>query len=146
MVIHVTRRLVGEHVRRYNGPETAEVAAQIPGNEGGETSRRAISFRKRGQLSSNGNEVLDTISVTHRSYDSLRYVLLFPYGPDGWHPELRHPPSASSASSSTASRRHKKVTPLMFYTWRLFQRPSEFSTILHARRLFQQYFVDQYCK
>ncbi|CDF40520.1 ATP dependant DNA helicase [Chondrus crispus] len=97
-------------------------------------------------LNSNGNEVLDTISVTHRSYDPLSYVLLFPYGQDGRHPELRLPPSAASASSSTAPRRRNKVTPLTFYTWRLFQRPSEFSTILHARRLFQQYLVDHYCK
>ena len=34
----------------------------------------------------------------------------------------------------------------MFYTWRLFQGPSEFTTILHPRRCFQQYLVGQYCK
>lgn len=138
MVIHADRRPSNEHVRRYNGPEASEVAVLIPGNEDGEIGRRDIVVRKRGILNSNGNEVLDPISVTHRSYDPLSYALLFPDGRDGWHPELRF--------FADGQRRHTKVTPLMFYSWQLFQRPSEFSTILHASRLFQQYLVDQYYK
>ncbi|CDF40386.1 ATP dependant DNA helicase [Chondrus crispus] len=89
MVIHADRRPSHEHVRRYNGPEASEVAALIPGNEGGEIGRRDIVVRSRGTLNSNGNEVLDPISVSHRAYDPLSYVLLFPNGRDGWYPELR---------------------------------------------------------
>ncbi|CDF41007.1 ATP dpendant DNA helicase [Chondrus crispus] len=35
---------------------------------------------------------------------------------------------------------------MMYYGWHLFERSGEFSTILHAARLFQQYLVDQFCK
>ena len=146
MVIDANRRPVGDHVRRYNGPESSEVAAPIPGDENGEISRRDISVHKRGQRNRNGNEVLGIISVTNWSYDPLSYVLLFPYGQDGWHPELRLPPSTASASSSTVPPRHTKVIPLMFYIWRQFQRTSESRTILQARGLFWRYLVDQYCE
>ncbi|CDF36122.1 unnamed protein product [Chondrus crispus] len=138
MVIHGDRRPSHEHVRRYNGPEASEVAALIPGNEDGEIGRRDIVVRRRGTLNSNGNEVLDPISVSHRAYDPLSYVLLFPNGRDGWYPELRF--------SSVQDGRRTKITPMMYYGWHLFERSGEFSTILHAARLFQQYLVDQFCK
>ncbi|CDF37017.1 ATP dependant DNA helicase [Chondrus crispus] len=82
--------------------------------------------------------VLDPISVSHRAYDPLSYVLLFPNGRDGWYPELRF--------SSHDDGRRTKITPMMYYGWNLFERSGEFSTILHAARLFQQYLVDQFCK
>ncbi|CDF38585.1 ATP dependant DNA helicase [Chondrus crispus] len=82
--------------------------------------------------------VLDPISVSHRAYDPLSYVLLFPNGRDGWYPELRF--------SSDDDGRYTKITPMMYYGWHLFERAGEFSTILHAARLFQQYLVDQFCK
>ncbi|CDF37673.1 unnamed protein product [Chondrus crispus] len=138
MVIHADRRPSHEHVRRYNGPEVSEVAALIPGNEDGEIGRRDIVVRRRGTLNSNGNEVLDPISVSHRAYDPLSYVLLFPNGRDGWYPELRF--------SSVQDGRRTKITPMMYYGWHLFERAGDFSTILHAARLFQQYLVDQFCK
>ncbi|CDF39624.1 Helicase-like protein [Chondrus crispus] len=82
--------------------------------------------------------VLDPISVSHRAYDPLSYVLLFPNGRDGWYPELRF--------FSDDDGRRTKITPMMYYGWHLFERAGEFSTILHAARLFQQYLVDQFCK
>ncbi|CDF36554.1 unnamed protein product [Chondrus crispus] len=138
MVIHADRRPSYEHVRRYNGPEASEVAALIPGNENGEIGRREMVVRRRGTLNSNGNEVLDPISVSHRAYDPLSDVLLFPNGRDGWYPELRF--------SSEDDGRRTKITPMMFYGWHLFERAGEFILMLHAARLFQQYLVDQFCK
>ncbi|CDF38542.1 unnamed protein product [Chondrus crispus] len=138
MVIHADRRPSHEHVRRYNGPEASEVAALTPGNEDGEIGRRYIVVRRRGTLNSNGNEVLDPISVSHRVYDPLSYVLLFPNGRDGWYPELRF--------SSDHDGRRTNITPMMYFGWHFFERAGEFSTILHAERLFQQYLVDQFCK
>jgi len=138
MVIHADRRPSGAHVGRYNGPSSSEVAAIVPGSEDGEVGRRDIVLRRRGTLNSNGNEVLDTVPVTHRSYDPLCYVLLFPDGRDGWHPEMRFTPGEGS--------RRSKVTPHMWYSWQLFERPQQFSVLLRSARLFQQYLVDQYCK
>ena len=95
-------------------------------------------MRRRGSLKITGNEVLDLISVSHRAYDPLRYVLLFPNGRDGWYPELRF--------SSADDGRRTKITPMMHYRWHLFERSGEFSTILHAARIFRQYLVEQFCK
>ncbi len=33
----------------------------------------------------------------------------------------------------------------MFYSWRMFQRRDEFSTVLSGGQLFQRYLVDQFC-
>ncbi len=70
-------------VRRYNGLSCSEIAALIPGNEDGQIGKRDILVRKRFQANSNGNEVLDKVSISHRSYDPLSYVILFPNGTDG---------------------------------------------------------------
>jgi len=138
MVIHADRRPSSEHARRYNGPSASEVAALIPGSEDGEVGRRDIVLRRRGQVNSNGNEVLDSVNIGHRSYDPLSYVLINPYGRDGWHMELR-------ISEETSGRRNK-LSPLMFYAYQLFPRTNEYSLLLRAERLFQQYVVDQFCK
>ncbi len=136
IVIHADRKPAVEHVRRYNGPSCSEVAALIPGNEDGTIGNRDIVVRRRGVLNANGNEKLHTVSVSHRSYDPLSYVLLLPDGADGWHPEL----------SFGNGKRQRKLTCLMFYRWRLYQRPGEFNSILAGCRLFQHYLVDQFCK
>lgn len=40
----------------------------------------------------------------------------------------------------------KKMPPLMFYSWHLFQMAGQFNSFLYGRRLFQHYLVDQLCK
>lgn len=50
---------------------------RVPDSENVEFVRREKVLRRRRQLNANGNEVLDTISVSHRSYDPLFYILLF---------------------------------------------------------------------
>ncbi len=83
IVIHADKRPANEHVRRYSGPSSSEVAALIPGNEDGMIGKRDILVRKRGQANSIGNEVLDKVSISRRSYDPLSYVMLFLNGTDG---------------------------------------------------------------
>ncbi len=39
-----------------------------------------------------------------------------------------------------------KLTHSMFYSWRMFQRRDEFSTVLSGGPLLQHYLVDQFCK
>ncbi len=92
-------------------PSCSEVAELLPGNEDEMIGKREILVRKRGQANSNGNEVLDKVSISHRSYDLLSYVMIFPNGTDGWHPELRF----------DAGERQRKLTPLMFYSWRMYE-------------------------
>ena len=88
MLITADRSLTTENVRRYNRPESSEVAILIPRPEKGMIGTRDIVVSARG-TAGNGSEHLRKISCDHRSYDPLAYVLLFPDGRDGWHYELR---------------------------------------------------------
>lgn len=67
----------------------SEVAAIIPGCEDGEVRRRDICLQRRVTIKFNGNEVLGTVSVRNPPYDAVINALLFPYGKDDCHPELR---------------------------------------------------------
>jgi Helitron helicase-like domain at N-terminus len=63
------------------------------------------------------------------------YVLLFPRGELGWHPDIlqRNQEGADS---------NRKVTQLQYFAYRLFQRQGEATTILRSGKLFQQFIVD----
>ncbi|XP_042056261.1 uncharacterized protein LOC121800826 [Salvia splendens] len=82
---------------------------------------------------------LQCISELHPSYLSLQYLLLFPYGEDGYTKFIGF---SDSVASSLSNR--KRVSPKKFYSYRIHDRVSECSIILYARRLFQQFIVDAY--
>lgn len=64
------------------------------------------------------------------------YVLLFPHGDLGWHPDLRV--------------QGKKISAMLFYRHKIVFRDEQtvhvYNTILRSGRLFQQYVVDMYVK
>ncbi|KAF8200376.1 hypothetical protein BJ912DRAFT_814430, partial [Pholiota molesta] len=64
----------------YNLPTTDEVAVILPGNHLQPQSRDII-LRKHGGC-------LQHISELHPAYAPLQYVLLFPHGENGWHPDI----------------------------------------------------------
>ena len=73
----------GHDCRRYNLPTADEVAVILPGVAGddGEHCQRDIVLQTRvGEL--------QLINVLHPTYVPLYYILLFPYGENGWHPAL----------------------------------------------------------
>ncbi|XP_074649050.1 uncharacterized protein LOC141904363 [Tubulanus polymorphus] len=76
---------------------------------------------------------LKKISNLHRSYDPLHYVLLFPYGTDGWQLGLK-------------TTDNKTLTALDFYSYRLHVRKNDSNILMKSRRLLQQYAVDQWAK
>ena len=84
MIIHADKRPLAEHARRYNNPQTSEVAAIIPGAECGEVGNRDIVLHKRGRLNSRQNQVLDKIPSNHRSNDPLSYVCSSVSRRQGW--------------------------------------------------------------
>ncbi|CAN7011775.1 unnamed protein product, partial [Brassica oleracea var. botrytis] len=67
------------------------------------------------------------------------YPLLFPYGEDGFRLEIQK-------GVTEATKKHKKGTISMrqFFAFRLQERKNESQSLLHARRLFQQFLVDAY--
>ncbi|KAJ7198412.1 hypothetical protein B0H12DRAFT_1037513, partial [Mycena haematopus] len=77
------RVIPGNNRRRYNLPSTEEVAVVLPG-DGSSGDGRDIILRNRAPADS----PMLRISDIHPAYTPLYYVLLFPRGENGWHPDL----------------------------------------------------------
>ena len=113
---------------RYNVPTTnEEVAILLPGEE---NCRRSIIIQPRAS-SGVDKPAVQIISETHRSWDPLHYVLMFPYGTDGYHLDIE--------------KNEKSVTAMEYYYYRLMQHDG-MNAILRCCRLFQQYIVDACAK
>ena len=69
IVLNADKRPSHEHARRFNLPTGNEVAIDLSHNID------VIIHTREG--------LMQQISQLHRSYDSLHYILLFPYGVDG---------------------------------------------------------------
>ena len=78
IVINAQRRPAHEHERRFNLPETGEVALLIPDEPHG--VRDIVLHHREGHL--------ERISENHRSYDQLYYVL-HPQDSEGWSLEMK---------------------------------------------------------
>ena len=63
----------------------------------------------------------------------MQYPLLFPNGTDGWHVNLKLRNSG------------RKLMAMVYYRYHIMVRENV-SVLLRAKRLFQQYLVDAYCK
>jgi hypothetical protein len=68
--------------RRYNQPTASEVALILPGSGEEDFDPRDIVIQQRGGF-------LQSISELKSNYLPLRYPLLFPYGEQGWHTNMR---------------------------------------------------------
>ncbi|CAB4491168.1 unnamed protein product [Rhizophagus irregularis] len=125
MVIHGDRT---KNLHRYEAPTSSDVAVLMIGDGCDiEPSNRNILLRQR-------EGGLQKISELHPSYDPLHYVLLFPRGDNGWHPDI----------PLLRSRKRNRVTQMQFYSYRLQIRNGDW--IQNTGRLYQQYIVDQYAK
>ena len=73
------------------------------------------------------------IHETHRFYDPLQYVLMFPRGESGF--ELYQKTPAG-----------KRITPQKYYRYQLMWRDNQFNTILRSYSLLDQFAVDMWAK
>ncbi|KAL8580063.1 hypothetical protein ACOMHN_065112 [Nucella lapillus] len=69
-----------EHPGRHNAPSEDEVAVVIA--EGHKGSKRDIILE-------NKNSFLQRVCESNKTYDPLQYPLMFPYGEDGYHWEMK---------------------------------------------------------
>ncbi|KAL5148386.1 Replication protein A DNA-binding subunit A [Glycine soja] len=106
--------------RLYNLPTTVEVFALIVGDEH-TTDKRDIIIEKQFGL-------LNRIHEFHHAYLLLQYPLLYPKGEDGYRANIPH----KDHVNIHIAKRKKSIT-------------NEAQTILHSRRVFQQWIVDGYC-
>ena len=124
------RRPSNEHRGRYNLPTSnEEIAILIPGQA---SAPRSIVVQPRATDGTGAG--LQLIPETHRSWDPLHYVLMFPYGTDGFH-----------LDSQKQGTNDKSVSAMEYYCYRFMQRDG-LNVVLRGCHLFQQYVVDACAK
>ena len=131
VVISADKKPTGEHPGRYNAPTTNDVAS-VTIDEG--HTKRDIVIQLRG-------EGLQSISETHRSYDSLQYPLIFCQGQDGYHFNI--PQNIPKTGMPNLA---KKVSCNDFYSYMLMIRESNINYLLLYREVYLQFLVDMYAK
>ncbi|XP_021979413.1 uncharacterized protein LOC110875525 [Helianthus annuus] len=118
--------------RTYNLPTSSEVAALIVGDiEDALDNRDVVVDSKK--------DGLQRISELHPSYIALQYPLLFPFGEDGYRIDILHREGRSSKK-----KKDSKCSMREYFAYRIQDRDNQFSLILNARRLLQQFLVDIY--
>ncbi|XP_058762514.1 uncharacterized protein LOC131635892 [Vicia villosa] len=118
-----------EDGRVYNTPTVSEVAALIVGDIDPTTPRDIIVHARDGHL--------QQITEFHPAYLAYQYPLIFVYGEDGYRKNILH--RYEHESEVTRKNRQSIKDWLCF---RLQERKLEAMTLLHSRRLFQQFLVD----
>ncbi|XP_019166602.1 PREDICTED: uncharacterized protein LOC109162335 [Ipomoea nil] len=117
--------------RTYNLPQVSEVAALIVGDIDTNIGERDIMVETKSGL-------LQRISELNPAYLPMQYPLLFPYGEDGYREDIPF----STLKGNTTGR--QRISPQEYFAYRIMSRVSEVSTLLHSKRLFQQFLVDAY--
>ncbi|XP_026435826.1 uncharacterized protein LOC113333615 [Papaver somniferum] len=117
-------------IRRYNLPTADEIAVIVPEITYKEIGVRDIILHLR------ENNGLKQISECHPAYLPLHYVLLFPFGELGWSPTMRQWDAVTQTYTKT------KLSQMEYYSYRIFEHTEEYSTILRAGKLFQEFLVD----
>ncbi len=107
--------------RRYNVPTADEVAALMVGDGFEAVDKRDVVITQQANPCQH-------ISELHVGYMALHYPLLFPYGEDGWHPNI--PLNGvivdvdldeDHAEKTKLQRKHCNVTMAEFYGYRFQQ-------------------------
>ncbi|XP_026420322.1 uncharacterized protein LOC113316331 [Papaver somniferum] len=114
--------------RRYNMPTAEEVSVIVPEKPSDIKAPCDILLHLK------AGKGFTRINECHPTYLPLHYVLLFPYGELGWSTEL--------AQWDGKDFTKINLSQMQFYSYYLFQRHSEYSTILRGGKLFQEFLVD----
>jgi Helitron helicase-like domain at N-terminus len=112
---------------RYNIPTVREVAAIIPDGFGQEGGTKDLIVRYK-------DSALRRISDCSPLYQPLYYVLLFPHGESGWHPEI--------PLVDTNNGKQEYVTRMEYYAYYIHYRLTHPSTLFLCKKLFHQYLVN----
>ncbi|RID65587.1 hypothetical protein BRARA_D00772 [Brassica rapa] len=119
--------------RTYDTPTASEVAALILGDFNLDMDKRDIVLQEK------QTGWLKRISEIHPSYLALQYPLIFTYGEDGFRLEIK-----KRETEATAKLKRQTISMRQWYAFRLQERENECHTLLHSKRLFQQFLVDSY--
>jgi hypothetical protein len=118
--------------RRYNVPTTDEVAVLMVGDGSEAVDRRDVVLAQQAGP-------FQRISELHVGYMALHYPLLFPYGEDGWHPNILLNGVVADADLDEdhagefeLQRKHCNVTMAEFYGYRLQHQNTDGITLLRG--------------
>jgi hypothetical protein len=121
--------------RRYNVPTTDEVVALMVGNGFQAVDRHDVIVIQQASM-------FQHIFELHVGYMALHYPLLFPYGEDGWHPNILlngvvvqgadMDLDENHAEESEHQRKHRNVTMAEFYNYRLQHRDTNGIALLRV--------------
>ena len=91
---------------------------------------------------------MQRISEIHCAYAPLHYVLIFPRGENGWHPNIpirNNEEVIEDSDNDVANVTSKYVTAMNYFAYRLqVSHPNEVTTLHYYGRFFQQWIVDMY--
>ena len=119
----------GADTRRENLPTTNEVAGLILDESRGPGE---MILAPRGSV--DARNPCKRVPHTSPAYMPLAYVLFFPRGEPGWHPQMRY--------SGVTGRKRTKLPEQVYYRHRIHPRQHENSLLFYGRRLFQQLLVN----
>lgn len=118
--------------RRYNLPQSSEVAALIVGDGAPHLEEREIILERQ-------TGALQRISELTPCYLPLHYPLLFPYGEDGYRINIG---LTYAVDNSTYTR--SRMSMREFFAYIIQQRQTHATLIGYSGKLFQQFLVDAY--
>ena len=134
LVLNSSARPQNGHSRIYN-KNLIEIAVLL--NE--EPGRRDLVL----QLRDGG---IEEIADTHRSSDSLHFVLIYPLGHDGWHVQQKHVDLHVHDDNGDPVITNSRLTVREFYAFHLHERPASENCLHRMNRLFQEYLCVQCAK
>lgn len=117
----------------YDTPTASEVAALIPGDFNLEMDKLDIVLQEK------QTGWFKRINEIHPSYLALQYPLIFTYGEDGFRLGIK-----KRATSATEKLKRDHISMRQWFACRIQERDGECHTLLHSRRLFQQFLVDAF--
>ncbi|OMO85773.1 DNA helicase PIF1, ATP-dependent [Corchorus olitorius] len=120
----------GSNQKTYSLPTSSQVGGLIVGDFGRSDGDRDVIVEHR-------DSRLMRIGTVHPLYMALQYPILFPFGEDGFTPNIRY---ASGSRSALTGRQTLSMRD--YYAYQLQQRTREGETLLRGGRLFQQFCVD----
>ncbi|XP_040362560.1 uncharacterized protein LOC112168203 isoform X2 [Rosa chinensis] len=118
--------------KQYEMPSTDEIGGLVVGDIGEYNSNKDLIIESK-------NGQLHRISRIHPKYMSLQYPILFPYGEDGYKPDL-----PMQQIIGDYRKKRQRISMRAYITYQIQDRINEVSTLLKGGRLFQQYLVDAY--
>ena len=120
--------------RHYNIPNASEVAAIMIGDG------QEIEHQNRDIVLQSHEGNIQRISEIHCTYTPLHYVLMFPRGEDGWHPNIPIYNEVSEINNEDETNILSKcITAMNYFSYQLqVGRSNEPVTLHYYGRLFQQ--------